>query len=355
MSKGRLADIKAQIVKELVQFIKHGNAPWEKPWIAPPRAPVNAVTNKPYKGINLIRLLLEQFRLKTKDPRWITFLQSKEQGWKIKRGAKGVPIAFYSLKEKEFIFEINLPKDRIVTLDLLVARYPQIEDVVQKYRSADFQLDLIAENKVKLTITHPVLVYHYVFHASQVEGIPPYKPQLYNFNPIPIYEKLLTKTSNSPKIDIAYRDEASYAPLIDTVYMPLKEQFKTSLDFYATLLHELSHSTMHKKRLDRYNGDYKELNHMEKYAIEELIAEIGAFIVSLRIQIPFQPSVSYAYVKHWFKKTNLKFKDLYRIVKQAEQAADWIINEYNLSPKTIAEQEEVKATEYKEDKNSLVA
>jgi len=337
--KSKIRDIKTQIVKELIEFIRYGETPWEKPWITPLRVPINAVTNRSYRGINLIYLFLQQLRFKTQDPRWVTFLQAKSQGWRIKRGARGVPIVFYTLREKEFVFELDLFQDKFITLELLVTHYPQVAEVVQKYKKAELKLDLVDKNKVKLIVTYPVLVYHYVFHASQVEGIPPYKPQLYNFNPIPTYEKLLMKIVNSPKINIAYRDEASYAPVVDTVYMPLKEQFKTSLDFYATLLHELVHSTMHEKRLNRYQGDYTLLNSMEKYAIEELIAELGAFIVSIKVGLPFQPSQSYAYVKSWFLKTDLKFNALYKIVKEAEKAADWIISEYGLAPQSFIEEE----------------
>jgi len=337
----KLADIKAQIVKELIQFINADTEPWRKPWITPPTVPINATTGKPYKGINLIHLLLKQLKLKTRDPRWITFLQAKEKGWKIRKGEKATPIVFYKLQEKEITLQLSEDlQDQIITLDLITARYPQLEEVIKKYKESDIQIDLIEKNTVKITITHPVLVYHYVFHASQIEGIPPFKPQLFNFNPIPVYEKLLTRTPNSPKILIDYREVASYAPLTDTIYMPLKEQFETSLDFYATLLHELSHSTMHEKRLNRYQGRYDGLNKLEHYAREELIAEIGAFIVSLKVGIPFKPNQSYAYVKSWFFRSELKFKDLYKIVKEAEKSADWIISEFKLPVRLSTEQEQ---------------
>jgi len=322
----KLADIKAQIVKELVRFIQADTEPWANPWITPPCQPINAVSGRPYHGVNLIYLTLQQLKMKTKDPRWLTFLQAKEQGWKIKKGAKGVPIVFYTIREKELILNFN--KDTVTQEDIWL--HPAIQELSKKHRRESFEFELIGNNQVKVTVTYPILVYHYVFHASQVEGIPEYKPRLYNFNPIPTYEKLLNKTPNAPKIDIAMRDEASYAPIADTVYLPLKEQFKTNLDFYATLLHELCHSTMHEKRLNRWSGDYQQLNQMENYAIEELIAELGAFMVSLKVGLPFQPNQTYAYVKSWLRRAKLDFKTLWKVTSQAEKAADWIISEYQL-------------------------
>ena len=44
---------------------------------------------------------------------------------------------------------------------------------------------------------------------------------------------------------------AFYAPSQDSITMPTQDRFTSSSDYYATLLHELTHWTAHKSRLDR--------------------------------------------------------------------------------------------------------
>ena len=62
--------------------------------------------------------------------------------------------------------------------------------------------------------------------------------------------------------------------------MPAKETFDGPEEYYSTLFHEFTHSTGHKTRLNRpgiteahYFGD-------EIYSKEELIAEMGAAMLS---------------------------------------------------------------------------
>ena len=92
---------------------------------------------------------------------------------------------------------------------------------------------------------------------------------------------------------------------------------------------------MHSKRLKRYSEEeLKELKKKENYAREELIAELGAFITSLKVKLPFNPNQTYAYCRSYIKKylLKIKFKELYKIVSQAEKVANWIIKEYQLLP-----------------------
>ena len=54
--------------------------------------PFNAVTGKPYNGKNVEKLTTAAKDLGTTEPRWLTFVQAKEKGYKIKKGAKGVKL-----------------------------------------------------------------------------------------------------------------------------------------------------------------------------------------------------------------------------------------------------------------------
>ena len=69
---------------------------------------------------------------------------------------------------------------------------------------------------------------------------------------------------------------------MDLIKLPLKEQYEKKERYYATALHELSHWTGHKSRLDRdldYSFGY------DNYAKEELSAEIGSSLGCLSLGV----------------------------------------------------------------------
>ncbi len=77
-------------------------------------------------------------------------------------------------------------------------------------------------------------------------------------------------------------DDAYYSPSRDIVVLPMKEQFnigatpdeiyRDGMEFYATMLHEMAHSTMTPERLNReMGGKFGD----PKYAKEKLVAELS--------------------------------------------------------------------------------
>ena len=63
-------------------------------------SPYNAITGNMYQGeVNIITLTDRANELKTQDPRWLTFLQAQEHGYKVKKGAKGTRICYASQAE----------------------------------------------------------------------------------------------------------------------------------------------------------------------------------------------------------------------------------------------------------------
>jgi antirestriction protein ArdC len=71
--------------------------------------------------------------------------------------------------------------------------------------------------------------------------------------------------------------EAYYVPSQDFISMPGFSAFKGADHFYNVAFHELTHWTGHKARLDR---DLKNRFGSRAYAVEELIAELGAAFLS---------------------------------------------------------------------------
>lgn len=83
------------------------------------------------------------------------------------------------------------------------------------------------------------------------------------------------------------QDGAYYSPSRDIVVLPMKAQFNTGttpdeiyrdgMEFYSTMLHEMTHSTMTPERLNReMGGKFGD----PKYAKEELVAELTAAMIS---------------------------------------------------------------------------
>src|SRR5208337_1511759 len=77
---------------------------------------------------------------------------------------------------------------------------------------------------------------------------------------------------------------ACYSPSLDCVTIPKPEQFQSGQDFYSVLFHELTHSTGHASRLNRKGisgseGEWSAFG-STPYALEELVAEMGAAFLS---------------------------------------------------------------------------
>jgi antirestriction protein ArdC len=69
-------------------------------------------------------------------------------------------------------------------------------------------------------------------------------------------------------------DRAAYRPATDTIRLPLRSQFRAADDYYATAFHEAAHSTGHPSRLDRLGIAAFDHFGSDRYAREELVAEM---------------------------------------------------------------------------------
>ena len=87
--------IREEITNNLIEAIKNGTAPWQKPWEGR-GAPQNAISGRQYNGINQLILTYQGLNFDGgKDPRWLTFKQANDNGWKIKKGAKGTHVVLW--------------------------------------------------------------------------------------------------------------------------------------------------------------------------------------------------------------------------------------------------------------------
>ena len=94
-------------------------------------------------------------------------------------------------------------------------------------------------------------------------------------------------------------------------------------NYYSTLLHELTHWTGGKKRLDRKNDPNKK--HIENYAFEELIAELGAAFLCAQHHINQTQSRDHAlYIKSWLSALRNNKTLIFKASAQAAKATTYL-------------------------------
>jgi antirestriction protein ArdC len=110
--------------------------------------------------------------------------------------------------------------------------------------------------------------------------------------------------------------------------MSLKEQFKSEESYYATLFHELSHSTGHKKRLNRDTVTDGAMFGSHSYSKEELVAEFSSSFLCGVAGIDKEELTknTAAYIESWSRKLKANPKWLVSACGQAAKAANFILD-----------------------------
>ena len=269
------------ITSQVVEALKKGTVPWRRPWNGS-GIPFNAVSGRPYNGINTVVLTMRGLELDDgTDPRWATYLQAQEKGWQIKKGAKGTRVTLW-------------------------------KNLVLK---ADGE-----EQESKNILMQKIFT---VFHASQIEGIEKYSPA--PLNEIASNEKAERLLSLSGA-DIRHGGyNACYFPLEDYIRLPEKGNFHSASGYYSTALHEIVHWTGHASRLNRPLTGEK---YSQTYAREELVAELGSMFLSGLAGIPQDDEVfsnHVSYVSSWLKCLENDANFLFKASADANRASEFIL------------------------------
>ncbi|MBS1702843.1 MAG: DUF1738 domain-containing protein [Armatimonadetes bacterium] len=272
------------VTQKIVDSLKEGVVPWRKPWRARRSLPCNAVTSKPYRGVNLLLLGLTPYE----DHRWLTFRQATELGGKVRKGEKSAMVVFWKHWQKE----------------------KEVE----------------GSDKPKRT-SIPVLKYHSVFNAEQCEGLA-LAPILgagsvSDEDRIRGAEALICSMPNPPFIE-ERGDQAFYLPTEDIVRIPKISRFDTVDQYYATTFHELGHSTGHKKRLNRKGVMGRIHFGSEDYGREELVAELTSSFCCASVGLDNTLPASASYIDSWLKSLERDPKAVVVAAAQAQKAADYI-------------------------------
>lgn len=123
------------------------------------------------------------------------------------------------------------------------------------------------------------------------------------------------------------QDRAFYVPMMDKIVMPLRASFKSNGEFICTLAHEKAHSTGHKTRCNR---DMTGEKGSTKYAKEELVAELCAFMFGSCFELEWEQNSS-NYIKGWLLKAKeTPAATMFSALGQSEKAFYYIMNGQNM-------------------------
>ena len=94
-------DLYAEITAKLIAAIEADpgkpQMPWRKNPGAPLWVPVNALTQKPYRGINIVSLWVDAEAKQFSSNIWATYKQFQELGAQVRKGEKSSLIVKYGL------------------------------------------------------------------------------------------------------------------------------------------------------------------------------------------------------------------------------------------------------------------
>jgi len=279
-----------QIVTDrIIEELEKGNIPWERPWTGVRSGAYNRISKKPYSIIN--QLMLQH------TGEYATFKQWSECGGHIKKGSESEMVVFWKIYQKE-----------------------------EKSKNGEV---------VKKAI--PILRYIPVFHISQVEGVEPLKAEeLHQTEPIEEAERIMADyiQREGIKLEKEKSNEAYYSPSLDKVHLPLIEQFPEVAEAYSTYFHELTHSTGHSSRLNRFaGGSGSAAFGTETYSKEELVAEIGAATILNMLGIETKHSFrnSAAYIQNWLQVLKNDNKFIVSAASRADKAVNYIMGQEVIS------------------------
>src|SRR5215471_6575264 len=89
-------DFRQEVTNQIIEMLEKGTAPWQTPWEAGTlRLPFNPTTDRAYRGGNALHLMAVGERHGFNDPRWLTYRQAQDNGWRVRKGEKGTQIEFW--------------------------------------------------------------------------------------------------------------------------------------------------------------------------------------------------------------------------------------------------------------------
>lgn len=277
-------DLYQTVTNTIVAELEKGVAPWVRPWKTLDGRfgglPYNGSSNRAYRGVNVWLLAITALKRGYCDPRWFTYRQALACGAQVRAGEKATLVIFWT----QHRFEKEDP-----------------------------------ETRKRTERTVPCLKRFFVFNAAQCEGISSLAPVEESAE---VRHKRAEALVERNHVDVRFGgDMACYVPSLDVVRMPVIQAFDDEESYWSTMLHELTHWTGARKRLDRNLanrfGD-------DAYAAEELVAEMGSAFLCAALGIEGKLRHP-EYLGHWLKVLRGDKRAIFKASTLAQCASDFLL------------------------------
>ena len=290
MTASRL-DIHQLITNQIITAIESGAGEFKLPWhrsgvdLFHPR---NIASHSAYRGVNILTLWLIADTRGYHSGLWGTFNQWVALGAKVRKGEKAAYVVFYK--------EITSSNDD----------------------------DMEKSNSRHIARATPV------FAAEQVDGYDIETPTLGSGAPFNVNSEVQDFIKKTGAMIFHGGEEAYYQPSTDRIHLPVKETFigsessSAEESYYATLFHELTHYTGAIGRCDR---DLTGRFGAKAYAMEELVAELGAAFLCSHFKISSAPRQDHAqYLANWLSVMKSDNRAIFTAASKASRAVDFLLD-----------------------------
>ena len=281
-------DIHQHITDKIIAAIERGAGEFRLPWHRSAgniMRPVNIASKKAYRGVNVLALWATADEKGYSSGVWGTYKQWSQAGAQVRKGEKSAYVVFYK--------EITVAAD-------------------------------------DATATRPIPVFSPARRpcsppSRSTAGRRSYRRPATVITPIEQAEAFVAATGAS----ITHGgSRAFYRPSTDSIQLPPREAFigtatsSPAESYYSTLLHELTHWTGHETRCNRQLG--KRFGD-DAYAMEELVAELGAAFLCADLRITDEPRADHAqYLDHWLTVMKADKKAIFTAASKASEAATFL-------------------------------
>lgn len=303
---------KNQYVKETVertvqQFIEmlresKGQNKWVKPFFSTTGFQKNPFTGTIYQGLNALILSVIAYNKGYTSNKWAT----NEAWMKVNR----------CMRKGE-------KKTRVIFCGKVVSKDKKGNIIYKVDKNGEYILD---EKGEKQPETHYTERFWDVVNECQLKDYTEPKPEHIDENKLDKINQF--KKEYLDRIGATYSEghgHACYCPLTDTIELPSVSQYNRDmlLSYIPTTCHETVHWSGAKSRLNRdLSGGFGS----ESYALEELVADIGAGFISAEFNEPYLFSNNnLAYIESWVKILQDKPKALEDACWAAQKAAQYLL------------------------------
>jgi antirestriction protein ArdC len=283
-------DVYEKITDRIVSDLEKGVRTWLAPWSVEHAAgritrPLRA-NGIPYRGINVIELWSAAVLKGYAAPIWMTFKQAAELGAHVRKGEQGWQVVY-----------------------------------VSKITRTEADAETGEENPREI----PFMKGYTVFNVEQIEGLPPHYYAVVAPSIDPVQrnahaEAFLAATGAEVRHG---GTRAYYSQSGDYVQMPPFETFRDPESYYATRAHETTHWTRHPKRLAREFAQKRWGD--EGYAMEELVAELGAAFLCADLDLTPEVREDHAaYIATWIHALKNDKRAIFTAASHAQRAVDFL-------------------------------